>query len=70
MAMPLLAMAAAITAFCMAVTCGPGSCPWPTGWPAPAQASSHSVISEGSGMTEGVVEKSCPSDCPNPKARA
>ena len=67
--MPSLAMAAAMTAFCMQVTCGPGVWPWPTGWPAPAQASSHSVISSGSGMIEGVVVKSRPSDCPKPKAR-
>ena len=64
MARPLLAIAAAITAFCMTVVCGPGVCPWPTGWPAPAHASSHSVISEGSGMMEASVEKSCPSDWP------
>ena len=64
MTMPSLAMAAAITAFCMQVVCGPGVCPWPTGWPAPAQPSSHSVISLGSGMMEAVVVKSWPSDCP------
>ena len=65
MAMPLLAIAAAMTAFCMTVVWGPAglSC-MPTGWPMAAHAVSHSVISEGSGMSDAMVEKSWPSLLP------
>ena len=71
MATPPLAMAPAITAFCITVTCGPAglSC-WPTGWPQAAQAVSHSVISEGLGMSDARHEKSMPSSRPKPKAFA
>ena len=65
MTTPLLAMAAATTAFCITVICGPAglSCS-PTGCPQAAHAVSHSVISEGSGMSDAAHEKSWPSDVP------
>ena len=58
MTTPLLAIAAAITQFCITVVCGPGVWSMPTGWPAPAQAVSHSVISDGSAMMEAAVVRS------------
>ena len=59
MTTPPLAMAAMITAIWVTVTCGPaGLACSPTGWPAPAQAVSHSVISAGSGMRLAVTAKS------------
>ena len=71
MATPPLAMAAATTAFCITVTCGPaGLACSPTGCPHAAQAVSHSVISEGLGMSEERHEKSSPSSRPKPKASA
>ena len=62
---PPLAIAAATMAFCITVDCGPAglSC-WPTGWPAPAQAVSHSVISAGSGMSDATVVNPTPTELP------
>ena len=69
MTTPPLAMAAAVTAFCMMVSCGPeGLACCPTGWPQADHAVSQSVISDGSGMTEALQLKSWPSVWPKPKA--
>ena len=60
MATPPLEMAAIVTAISVTVVCGPaGLACSPTGWPTPAHAVSHSVISFGSGMREVFTLKSC-----------
>ena len=55
---PSFATADATSAICITVACGPaGLLCSPTGWPTPAHAVSHCVISLASGMSEAEMEK-------------